>query len=268
MKKILFLFSAALVVLASCSKDDTNSSDAAPLILPKTMKYTFPSQTDENSFYTFVYNGNKIVSIKSEINRVDYTYNGNVIVKSTSYNTNSGKDLKNNEFVYTYANNKLATSSNVLGIVTQYPVGQYKWRNVYSYNIDGTIKQESYNTNIETGIENKSNSVNVSTFVNGNLVKLVSTDTSLGANYVSIQIVEYDSKNNPSKNILGFDLLLDNESEYSTNNIVKKTTTTTGSWSSESSFKREYIYDTNGYPTKITSYNSDGTPSVIIEYTY
>lgn len=271
MKKIFFLFSFSLLVLASCSNDDNSTTDSVTSILPKTVIYTYPSYPSENSISTFVYNGNKIVSSKNEIGRTDYTYDGNVIVKATGYVIVSGKDVKSYEGLYTYLNNKLTTYSYAEGFTAQFPEGQRRGRSVYTYNSDGTVKRESYSTDTTTGIEYKGYFTTVSTFVSGNLVKAVTTSEAPGSNYVSTDVYEYDSKKNPLRNVLGFNLLLDDKGKYSVNNIVKHTTSSVNGPGVPGPYvyQTEYAYDTNGYPTKATVYQKDGvTIDGITEYIY
>lgn len=94
--------------------------------------------------------------------------------------------------------------------------------------------------------------------------------TSEGSSTVYTHVYEYDTKNNPFKNILGFNLLLEYE-DTSTNNVIKHTSSVSGSATPSTPlvYKKEYVYDANGYPTKATSYKADGTTvSEINEYTY
>lgn len=271
MKKLLYLFCASLLILTSCSKDDDSTTDPAISILPKTVIYTHPSYPSENSISTFVYNGNKIVSSKNEIGRTDYTYDGNVIVKATGYVIVSGKDVKSYEGLYTYLNNKLATYSYAEDFTAQFPEGQRRGRSVFTYNSDGTVKREPYITDTTTGIEYKGYYITVSTFMSGNLVKVVTTSEAPGSNYVSTDVYEYDSKNNPLKNVLGFNLLLDDKERCSVNNIVKHTTSFVNGpgFPGPYVYQTEYVYDTNGYPTKETVYQKDGvTIDGITEYIY
>ena len=268
MKKQLCLFVVAALTLASCSNDDNNAENT---ILPKVLKYTDIDYPSDNATYSSTYNGNKIVSVKDEAGRTDYTYDGDLIVKEVNYDTESevGKDVKSDEVVYTYANGKLVGELSSEGFSAEFPAGEYKIRRVYTYNADGTVKAEKYNTN-STGVEQKSNYVEVLTFANGNLVKSVETNSEFDSVFTAVY--EYDAKNNPLKNILGFNLLIGHSegegSVSSVNNVVKYTAS--NSVNTESNvYKRELIYDTNGFPTKITSYKKDGTTiDRTNEYTY
>jgi hypothetical protein len=274
MKKSLYLFTASLLVMTSCSSDG-NSSDPVASILPKTVSYSYPSYPPNNSSSTVVYNGNKIVSIKDVTFRTDYTYNGDVIVKTTSYDTESGKDVKVSEETYTYTNNKLATSSYARDFSTEYASGKNKVRSIFTYNTDGIITAESYYTYANEVIPESIEQV--LTISNGNLVKRVISSS----NDVRTDIYEYDTKNNPFKNVLGFNLLLNNDIRVdfllgddlmvSVNNVVKHTSTRI--YGSDTYgpdvYNSVYIYDANGYPTKETVYQKEGTTvDEINEYTY
>lgn len=255
-----------MVLISSCSSDD----DKANVILPKTIKYTSIQFPSDNSSYVSTYNGNKIVSVKDEAGRTDYTYDGDLIVKEVNYDTESGKDIISDIVTYKYANGKLAESMYAEGFSTEYPNGEYQSRDVYTHNADGTIKKEQYRKNTETGNEEKSMYSELLTYANGNLIKSVETNTENA--YTFTAVYEYDNKNNPLKNILGFNLLVGHSegegSISSVNNVVKYTASYT-STASTNVYKREIVYDANDYPSKITQYRNDGTTvSEINDYVY
>lgn len=267
MRKILCLFGALTLLLASCSNDDNNSSDSneTVAILPKTIKTTFPAYPEESDLVTYAYNGNKVKSITVNDERTDYTYDGNLIVKSIVYDKENGRDVKTLETSYTYSNEKLISVSEKTGFSTQLPDGKIKNKYIYTHKTDGTITKDSYSINQTTGEEIK-NYIEVFTYQNGNLVKMVAADTYGGSSRTSIY--EYDSKNNPFKNVIGLNLLLDNEGVDSKNNLIKHSYSYSGS-STTSVYKYDFVYDVNGYPTKENHYGSDGTTiSEVLDYTY
>lgn len=272
MKKQLFLFVVAAFTLASCSSDDNNAENAEDTILPKTLKYTDIDFPAENATYNSKYSGNKIVSTTDEFGRTDYTYDGDLIVKEVNYDTESvkGKDVISDVTTYTYASGKLVSSSYAESFSTAYPDGEYRNRRVLTYNADGTIKVEIYKTNSTTGLEEKSDYFEVLTFANGNLIKIVETNTEFNTSFTALY--EYDTKNNPLKNILGFNLLKDHSegegSLSSVNNVVKYTTSYSVNTDSNV-YKRELTYNEKGYPVKNTAYKKDGiTIARTNEYTY
>lgn len=82
------------------------------------------------------------------------------------------------------------------------------------------------------------NTTGLLTFENGNLVK--------NEEGTSIYIFGYDTKNNPFKNVLGFNLLFDtNEDTYSQNNMTQD-----GRGGDGSTDHYTFKYDANGYPTE------------------
>jgi hypothetical protein len=240
MKKLLYLFSASLLVLASCSKDD-NTPDPATSTLVKKVIYTDINKSIYTSETT--YNGNKIVStLGSDGSKIVYTYTGEIITKVEE---TDGKGALESTTEYTYTNGKLATS-------LEKEVGaDYNYKTVYTYNADGTVSFADVMINTKTGTTDDGGTVGKYTYSAGNLVKKVYSY--YGKEYSST--FEYDTKNNPSKNVTGFSLLLDNEDEASVNNVVKRT-------SSSSISTNTYKYDANGFPTEQQSFHngiSDGT---------
>ncbi len=264
MKKILSLFGALALVLTSCSSDDNQEGN---VILPKTIKYSSVAYPSDNSTYVATYNGTKIVSMKDETGRTDYSYEGNLVVKATNYDTESGKDILSDITTYQYTNGKLAGYTFAEAFSAEFPEGRYKSRIAFTYNADGTVKRERYN--IEGTTETKSVYSEVLTFANGNLVKSVQTESESGSVFTAEY--EYDNKNSPYKNIAGFNLLVDHSegegSVYSSvNNIVKYT----ASYSNETAsvFKSEIVYDANNFPTKITNFTKEGVAAESNEFIY
>jgi hypothetical protein len=244
MKKILYLFSASLIVLTSCSNDD-DSNDASTANLLKEVTYIEGSYTSSSKI---TYDGNKVVQIVSGADKTVYTYTGNLITKEEEFAGGNNIDSK---VEYSYENNKLKTavSTEISGSET------YKSKNVYTYNSDGTVNYKRYNVNVTTGAETLSSSGKY-TYLNGNVVK-----NEDAAGYSSTY--EYDTKNNPTKNILGFDKLLDEE--FSVNNIVKRTSAYNGTNPTTST--NEYDYNTDGYPTEQRSFYNGGANG-ITKYSY
>ena len=232
-------------MLTSCSNDeDANRPETAYLVKELTFlegPYSFSSK--------ITYNGNKIVSVvDSDGAKIVYTYAGDLITKEEEFAMGNNIDSK---VEYSYDNNQLKTSvsTEISGTET------YKNKKVYTHNSDGTVNYKRYTVNVTTGAETL-NSSGKYTFLNGNIVK--NEDV---AGYSSTY--EYDMKNNPLRNILGFDKLL--EEEFSVNNILKRTSTHNGTNPSVSTY--EYDYNTNGYPTEQRSFYNGGIDGVT-KFTY
>ena len=252
-------------ILTSCSSNDDDSGSATDLILPKIVEISYPEHSEKNKTLLITYNGNKIVSAKNEETRTVFTYDGNVIVKEIQYDLIGDKIM---ETSYSYTGGKLTSLLYARNFTSEYPFGEYKGRYVYTYNIDGTIKKETYSINATTGIETNNDYTETFIFQNGNLIKLIAVDAMTSIVSTRTSIYEFDSKNNPFKNVLGYNLLLD-QGYSNANNLIKHTYSYSEAESTVSINETVYEYDAKGYPTKQTYYQEDGvTVGEIREYTY
>ncbi|AYN03307.1 hypothetical protein [Flavobacterium sp. 140616W15] len=255
MKKILFLFSAISLVLASCSSSDDNNDnndkptvDDTVLILPQTEKYTSASHPEENNITTYTYNGNKIVSVDySEGNKTTFTYTGNVITKSEYFENNILMETT----TLTYENNKLKSYLKVPTTASSSRV-----RTDYTYNTDGTITSLRILIDPITQVETIDLTSVLTLDTRGNIIKIVFDDY--------VDVAEYDTKNNPFKNILGYTLLLDAEifdqDVNSGNNLTKTTGEKNGITVEIATY--ENSYNNNDFLTKQVSNGET------FEYTY
>lgn len=269
-KLLYFLIASIALLFASCTNDENSENNSS--LLPKRITY----RDKNNKIYQttiFTYNGNKIESISSENIYIDFTYDGNRIVKENQYR-NYGESYT--EKSYSYSNDNLK-------IVTKLLNGK-KTKCVYIDNGDGTIRKEIYEIDIKTGKQSESYSIDMLTVEKGNIIKSV-LHWADGA-YIHTYHYDYDVRNNAFKNILGFNLLLDQAnlgfSElnfFSINNIKEYSVSTSrdleivldpydGMVFEPYSEKSVYEYNKQGYPTKKTSYNEDGSVNETIEYTY
>lgn len=267
-KKLLCLLSAILLVFTSCSNDE--NADYASLILPKTITY----KDGNNKIYqtaTFDYNDNKIVSFSNGNVYIDFTYEGNKIVKEIRY-ANYGESCI--EKLYNYSNGSLKTvMKSVNGKESKY---------VYINNGDRTIKKEIYKIDKE-GKQSESYSIDMLTFEKGNIIKSV-LHWAEGA-YIDTYHYDYDTKKNAFKNILGLNLLLDqadfgSQLNFSSANNIKKYSISTsrnpeilpdpyeGIIFDPYAENSNYEYNKEGYPLKKTTFDYKGNITDIIEYTY
>lgn len=265
-KLLYFLIASIVLIFASCINDE--NSDDTILMLPKTIT----SKDENNNIYqttTFTYDENKIVSISSENGLIEFAYNGNQIVRETQYKRYR-EETKYYEIQYTYSNDKLETCVLTFGSQYQYDSKKY----IYSYKEDGTVKKETYRTDKKIGkqLENYS-TLNVE---NGNLIKAVLNAEN--GQYLSTSQYDYDSNKNAFKNILGFNLLLDqadfsSELNFSSANNIKKyhvlSNPEIGIIPCEPIFDTmDYEYNKQGYPIKQIRYDYKGDVKEIMEYTY
>ncbi len=236
MKILLYLFSITLLVLTSCSKNE--NTNATPIAGSSTLiKKIIKNRGSSVEVEYFKYDGNKLITISNGINFIaTYTYTGNVITRIEELVDNKFQ----NSMDYTYFDGKLATS-----VLTRSYDGTISYS--YTYNTNGTVSYQESNTGlISSGIL---------TLANGNVVKNeVLSPTKVTYTY------EYDTKNNPFKNILGFTLMINENEMYSPNNL----TVDNRNYGRNYKFK----YDANGFPTERQEFDEAGNSRDLNQYFY
>lgn len=252
-----------VLVFISCNNDDNNidSNSAITAQLPKTIN-------NDGIVSTVTYNGTKIVSIvasSANISSRTFTYTGdNIVTQVYVY----GNTISTTGYVYD-SNNKLVTSnywSNGGKGSTMTSSG----RDVYTYNTDGTVTKQRYT--YSDGVYVAESGFLKMTYQNGNEVKGEFISTATGQTS-SLWVAEFDTKNNPFKNVTGMNKIIGGSSWSNTNNWTKLTTTAT---ETTDSLVRSYnyTYDAQGYPLNVqltdvkTSWNGTQTNTYNIVYTY
>ena len=95
-KLLYFLIASIALIFTSCTSDE--NSDDTILMLPKKITYNNGEKIYQTA--TFTYDDNKIVSISSEKSLIEFTYDGNQIVKEIQYSRYEGKETKPNIMKY------------------------------------------------------------------------------------------------------------------------------------------------------------------------
>ena len=212
MKKLLYLFGAALLVLTSCSKDDETAGAAPETLLPKKIVATDVENGSSGSLtYTLSYDGNKLKDISvSDASRTVYTYTGDVITKVESFRSS----ILISTDVYAYEGGKLISK-----ITTPAFDGTIQEKLTFVYNANGTVNANE--SEIINRQEIKYDTTTLYTFLNGNIVSSEFND----GEREKISST-FDNKKSPFYNITGLKLLLDLDlfDFYSTNNPVNSTT--------------------------------------------
>lgn len=264
MKKIFYSFILLNLLFVSCSDNDDTPSTPENLVLPKTIKTTYPDFPQENGTSVISYDGNKIISIARTTSITKFIYSGNVITKKEFYKIDAkGIETIIGRTVYEYEKGKLKSQIATSNIDNSHPNGEYINKYIFNYRTDGTVSYEDFNVNPQTSTETKQAEY-ILTYKSGNLIKLeiINVDTQINP---TVFTYEYDNKNTPFKNVLGFDLI----DTYTINNLVKITGEGGSNTSQPTSSNLTCIYNTEGYPTKYSSFSAkENTLEYEIEYTY
>lgn len=246
----MFSITSALA-LTSCDNDDNENHQDSVLILPKAIKFTDEANPTAEENTVFVYDGNKIVSATSERKRKEYTYDGNVIANEKCYNILDGKNELLYNVDYKYANNKLVAATYSEGFSTEFPTGRYLSIVGYQHNYDGTVRKSTISSDKAIGLDAQLSEYTY-TYANGNLVKKERIDLHEGSTFqTELYSYEYDSKNSPFKNVLGFDLLIDYEECSFGNNSNNSISCTEDRGTKSRNNYRTFTYEF-GYPTEVT----------------
>jgi len=248
-KAIFFLSTISLFALTSCSSDDSSSSDQATStdVLVKRIIYSQEDPEGFNDIINYTYNGNKLV----EGNYVDgtkekYYYTGDLITK-IEY-VFDGEVEEQELFTYN-ANGKLIEYKD------QDLVEDSEERYLFVYNADNTIT-ETYFDGTPQGL------VSTLTIENSEISKTVQT----GFNTYKYT---YDTKNSAFKNVTGYAEIAyaihgDFELNGRSHNIVSIF---------DQTLNRNYMantiqYNSNDYPTLVTSVANFMTESLTVQYFY
>jgi len=227
--KVLFLMLsfAVLILLDACSGDEDVNPDDNVLGLLQVVSEFYPDGSATGELKgEFKYDGAKLLEIYySPAQKKVFTYTGDVITKIEHYQNS----VVRFEHVYTYTDGKLTQYQNNdkltgdLDLIT------------YTHQEDGTITyQQIFSFNGTTNWQKEG----ILTFQNGNLIEDVAEFmfTNIEDEYnIVINLIEYDDKVNPFKNILGYSALLNLKGTIGNENIISDYTYT-------SSYKNDVQY--------------------------
>ncbi|WP_282742489.1 hypothetical protein [Flavobacterium sp. XS2P24] len=202
---------------------------------------TSENGTSETTVYT--YNGTEIVSIDGTEKRTDFTYTDGLITKRVILNkTNQLSET----IEYSYLVGKLVEVESL---------GNYRIN--YIHNSDKTVSYERFRISGNQQVKEFHGALY---FENENLIKNERILDTMPVGITSSYSVsfDYDAKNNPLYNVLGYKNLLDHMETISSNNSLINTViaiTTNGDQvlSVANFYKSSFKYDSDNYPTEQVS---------------
>lgn len=232
MKKLLIAFSALLLVFSSCSSSDDATSSNSNSVLVKRMV-----QNDEDGEVTtrFTYNGDKIVKGTSDDGTsMVFTYTGDLITEIKYYD---GTSLDQKD-IYIYDSNNRLT-----GFVMLSYGDDWGDKETYVYNTDGTISVTHYTGDLAS--QELLNDTSKIYFTNGEVSKIEEFGED-GTTITRTKTFTYDSKNNPFKNVKGYDKI--NFTLGFPTGILHNILTETDQTDIEQSWTNQYTYNSQDYP--------------------
>lgn len=236
MKKIFSLL-CLVFILHACSSDDSseNNSNNNEVVLLKKLE-----RSNDVDIDYYKYNGTKLdyISIGDEsgsISRLQFTYSGDLIIKSEWFDNNQPSGEKT---TYSYSDNRLNE------VRTYSPGAVLEYISNYTHNTNGSV-----NVVINGYNGNSSGYKKVFLDSNNNIIKI--------ENQGSFELFEYDNNNNPYKNITGFDKLYLLSDVGGKNNIAKEIIPYGKTYN--------YTYNNLNYPSSCEILRTGQSPVV---YTY
>ncbi|KFF09973.1 hypothetical protein [Flavobacterium hydatis] len=247
-------------------------SEKVILELPKTKTMqSIDIYYDTKYEYAYTYDASNITKLVSQTSKetnidlttkkvtvtntvLKFTYAGNLITKIGYYSVD---DIPRSFVEYVYNAQK-----KMIGRIVKRSNGSISYTVTYEYNEDGTITETNDSPDSGPGIY---------TFGNGNLVKYsITTPVSKVDKYVVVTNYVYDSKNEPTLNVLGFNFFVNN----SKNNEISSSTVFNynGEIDSTESSKSDNMYNENGYvlttmkTLKVSSGETLQTQQTVITY--
>lgn len=242
MKKVKEIVGIVIVVLMTLCSCTTDPIDQIPML----KRIVEVSVDGSSNTTTLVYDENKIVSIDKVDQLLKFYYTDDLITKVEELDKTT-QHL--NTLNYSYSEDQLTkiTSSD------NYIIN-------YIHNGDGSVSYEKL-TKDSNNLEVR-NYHGILYFQNENLVKDEKTldDAGQGISSKNTVSIQYDTKRNALKNVLGFNKLMDYSKAISSNNdVIYSEVSSVRDIDNDqitSSVKRidsKYKYNSLGYPTEIVS---------------
>ncbi|MTH16427.1 hypothetical protein [Flavobacterium sp. LC2016-01] len=256
MKKFLPFFSALVLILNSCSSDDSKESSVFVKKIIEVDKNGTSYTTD------FTYDGTKknretvTNNETKEVYYMDYSYYSDGLISSVLKSNTKGYPLilteltYNGDFLKTVLVTEFAGTKKIIKKTYYAAV----LTNSYTYK---TVDVDENNNAESNAIIGKLS------IEDGKIVK----DEATGFK-TSTTLYEYDSNNNPFKNVKGVNSLLGNfDLGYSTYNVIKQTATSSVS-NSPVIYSTTYTYNGKNFPTEAKQFDKDGNVESSTQYFY
>lgn len=229
MKKLLYLFSAVALTLTSCSNEDDSNNSSSSVLLTKIIE-TF----EDNSTLTteFRYSGTKLTRITDDDGRFDFTYTNDLITEVKYYESNT---LLQTE-TYQYDSSGRVTTYVIIDNIDT----DWGSKETYTYNTNGTVSVNYYSGDASS--QTNLDRTGTITFLNGEINQISFSDG-------KIITYSYDNKNNPFKNVTGYDKInfCNQEGNGVLHNIIQEDDST-----DLDDISTTYTYNSNDYPITST----------------
>lgn len=249
-------------MLQACSSDsssDSNNPDNSVILVKSVTTSTNVGSLQNIETYDYFYNGTKIDHINFSITgsgasnegKIVYTYSGNLISKYEIFDDTNVLKFK---IIFTYNNSQQVIERSKI----KYDNSPYvQLKDMFTYNADGTITRQSYEASINTQLE----LVTIYTYTLLNNEIKTEVESNPNGSIVKTTQYSYDSKNHPTKNVIGANVLSTSGPYANSNqNLIQKTINYSNSSNTETF---AIIYNSDNYPISKTSSSGNLTQTYL-----
>jgi Family of unknown function (DUF6252) len=218
-------------------------------VLVKKITVTDADNTVGTIEYFYTEDNKMDYTIDGDGNRTDYIYNGNLLKEENTYLGTSTTLIEKSTYAYN-ASSKLETYVNIDLVVDE------GTKITYTHNSDGTIDYQEYSGDSSSqDVVGSSGTLSITRHIENY------TDPFTLESQVYTGEFTYDDKNNPFKNVIGYNKVYFADSGESLNfaNNITKYTDQIDANPSYIVETMTYTYDSDNYPTQIVHRHGDGT---------
>lgn len=250
MKKMISVF--GLVLLLSCSTNDvapTSYNTNGIRLKKRTLALNGVTYASD-----YTYDGNHLAKISSGSGYSIFSYIGERIVRIDNYTPeNTPEGTTSCQY----------NSSNQLTLLKSvYYADNTGYKAIYQYNPDNSVTVNTY-----TGDNNSQDIIDPETtklyFENNEIVKKEITSLVSGTLVTDTYTYTYDGKNNPNKNMVGYQKIMFYQKYFGPSIIdnlqnIQTITTSLGNSTQSSSYTYQYTYNAVDYPISSQRMDSGG----------
>lgn len=250
MRKIVPLLSLLFVLFQSCSSSDSDSTSQNAILIKRIVQ-----TTPQVEYVTdFTYDGLKMVESKESttnfLRRGVYTYTGDLVTKIEYFDIDDAL-IETRIFNYN-------TENKITSMLKLLYLSESGTRVTFTHNSDGSVTAIGYSGDLIN--QNVLEYNNTITFSNGEISSMVQNMGNLTLN------CSYDNKNNPFKNVIGFDeIAYANDGFFATainHNLIQNNLSQPGIPVFTTNYN--FTYNSNDFPLTQTT----DSAGVLITYTY
>lgn len=246
MKKITLLFIMALGIFASCVPYPEENPDPIPPASSMFLRKMITTNLDGTTFQEeYTYSGTKIVkAVDSDGETTLYTYNDlDQIIKTEVYTGTTTPTLKEtNTYVYDISENLISFLK-----VNAVSLTGTKW--LYVHNANGTISYQKF-----SGDDVDQTNLMATGELSATKAVETTTDPVTSEEIINTITFTFDARNNPFKNVTGYDKIYYAEPESALNykNNVISVVSQVNDETAIVEFNNDYVtYTDNGFPFKV-----------------